>query len=146
VKPAHDEIERMLARADLRYTAGRRRIVEIVAAAGRPVTTPDMLETDRSLPQSSTYRSLDVLERAGVVRRILTGGEHAYFELAEPLLDHHHHLICTSCGLVEDVALGPVVEKTVDDALHRAARRAGFEPEFHSLDLHGRCGDCTTST
>lgn len=139
---SHDDVERMLARRDHRYTAGRRRLVELLAVAGRPVTMPDLLDADPSLPQSSVYRSLDVLERAGVIQRLVTGGEHAYFELAEPLLDHHHHLICVDCGRVEDVELGDDVETVVDTALHAAARRAGFTPEHHSLDLHGRCADC----
>ena len=78
MKPTtHDEIERMLRRDDHRYTARRRRLVEVLGGAGRPVTMPDVLDADPSLPQSSTYRSLDVLERAGVARRIITGGEHA---------------------------------------------------------------------
>lgn len=114
----------------------------MLGGAGRPVTMPDVLDADPSPPQISTYRSLNVLERAGVIRRIITGGEHAYFELAEPLLDHHHHLICIDCGLVEDVELGSEVEEAVDQTLAAAARRAGFAPHHHSLDLHGHCSAC----
>lgn len=138
----HDAVAATLGRAGQRYTAARRRLLDAVGSAGRPVTLPDVLELDRGLSQSSAYRNLDVLERAGVIRRLATGGERAYFELAEPLLDHHHHLICVDCGVVEDVELGPSVERAVDEALGAAAERAGFTPLHHSLDLHGRCSTC----
>ena len=138
----HRQIAAMLGRDDHRYTPGRRRLVEVLAAAGRPITLPEVLDADDGLTQSSVYRNLDVLEQVGAIRRVVTGGEHAHFELAEPLLDHHHHLICTACGGVEDVELDAATERAVDDALHRAARDVGFHPEHHSLDLHGRCADC----
>ena len=140
----HRDIAAMLGRGDHRYTQGRRRLVEVLVGLARPATLPDILATDASLTQSSAYRNLDILERSGVIRRVPTGGEFAYFELAEPLLDHHHHLICVTCGTVQDMALDDAVERVVDDALTGVARAAGFTPLHHSLDLHGHCARCRT--
>ena len=117
----------MLGRHGYRFTQGRRRLLELVAAAGRPVTLPEVLEAG-DLAQSSAYRNADVLERCGVLHRLVSGGDHAHFELAEPLLAHHHHLICVSCGRIEDVELDDDIEQAVDVALTRAARSAGFTP------------------
>lgn len=139
---AHRDLAAMLARAGHRYTSGRRRLVEVLGQAGRPVTLPEVLLLDESLSQSSVYRNLDVLEQSGVIHRVVTGAEYAHFELAEPLLGHHHHLICVRCGTVADIALDDRVEKTVDDALAAVARKQGFTPLHHSLDLHGHCADC----
>jgi Fur family ferric uptake transcriptional regulator len=138
----HRDISAMLARTEHRYTTGRRTLVEVLGAAGRPITLPDVLAADASLSQSSVYRNLDILERAGVIHRLSTGGEYTYFELAEPLLGHHHHLICVGCGLVQDVALDDKVERVVDDALASVAAEVDFAPLHHSLDLHGHCAEC----
>ncbi|MCY4425102.1 MAG: Fur family transcriptional regulator [Acidimicrobiaceae bacterium] len=138
----HDAVGMRLARHDYRYTNGRRRLVDVIAAAGQPVTLPDILVAAPELAPSSVYRNLDVLERSGVVDRIASGGDHAYFEFAEPLLSHHHHLICIDCGAIEDVRLGDDVEALVDRSLAEAASRAGFAPLRHSLDLRGYCSRC----
>lgn len=119
--------------------------MELLVEAGRPVTLPEILRADPDLPQSSVYRNLEVLERVGLVHRISIGADHARFELSEPLLGHHHHLICVTCGAIEDVELGAEVEEIVDSALTSVAAGSGFAPLHHSLDLHGRCADCRTT-
>ncbi len=138
----HNAVSSRLARHDYRYTNGRRRLVAVIAAAGQPVTLPDIMVAAPELAPSSVYRNLDVLERSGVVDRISSSGDHAHFEFAEPLLSHHHHLICIDCGAIEDVRLDDDVEELVDRSLAEAAGLAGFTPLRHSLDLHGYCADC----
>ena len=138
----HTVVSLRLERHDYRYTSGRRRLVDVIAAAGQPVTLPDIVAAAPELAPSSVYRNLDVLERSGVVDRLASSGDHAYFEFAEPLLSHHHHLICIDCGAIEDVRLDDDLEALVDRSLAEAAGLAGFTPLRHSLDLHGYCADC----
>jgi Fe2+ or Zn2+ uptake regulation protein len=125
-----------------RYSTGRRRLVDGLAAADRPVTIPELLESLPEVAQSSAYRNLSVLEQVGVVSRIVTFGEHARFELAEDLMGHHHHLICTSCGRVEDFTVPDTVERTVDSAMASVVAPTGFAPTAHRLDLLGICRSC----
>ena len=138
----HAAVSHRLARHDYRYTQGRRRLVEAILAAGQPVTLPDIVVAAPGLAPSSVYRNLDVLERSGVVHRIAAAGGHAYFEFAEPLLSHHHHLVCVDCGSIEDVFLDDELEASVDRSLAEVAGLSGFTPLRHSLDLHGRCAGC----
>lgn len=138
----HAAVSLRLARHDYRYTQGRRQLVDAILSAGQPVTLPDIVMAAPELAPSSIYRNLDVLERSGVVDRINASGNHAHFEFAEPLLSHHHHLICQGCGVIEDVRLDDDVEERVDRSLSEAASRAGFTPLRHSVDLHGYCADC----
>ncbi|WP_419851114.1 Fur family transcriptional regulator [Candidatus Poriferisocius sp.] len=138
----HLQIGARLARQGHRYTTGRRQLVDVLAQAGQPMTLPDIVAADPDLVQSSAYRNLDVLVRSGLIRRISAGGDHAHFELAEPLLGHHHHLICISCGGIEDIHLDSEVEMLVDQSLSDIASQTGFTPVHHSLDLHGHCADC----
>jgi Fur family ferric uptake transcriptional regulator len=139
----HGEIAGLLGRLDHRYTRGRRRLVAVVARSGRPVSLPEILEADSGITQSSAYRNLEVLERSGAIRRITIGGDHARFELAEPFLAHHHHLVCVGCGTIEDVELDAELERLLDNALTTTAADNQFTPLQHSLDLHGRCAACS---
>jgi Fe2+ or Zn2+ uptake regulation protein len=142
----HDEVGVRLATAGQRYTRGRRTLVEVLSTAGRPLTVPEILRSAdaRGLPQSSAYRNLAVLVDAGVVRRVAGGGPagHDRFELADDLAGHHHHILCTSCGVVADVAASPRLERAVAEAARAASAESGFEVAGHRLDLVGLCGTC----
>lgn len=137
-----DEIAVLLRRADQRYTDGRRRLVAALQAGEGPLTMAQIMGADDTLPQSSVYRNLTILEEVGIVTRIVTTGDFARYELAEDLTEHHHHLICTNCGDVTDFSLDNNVEGALDSALHDAARRVGFTPAAHRLDLLGTCSNC----
>jgi Fe2+ or Zn2+ uptake regulation protein len=138
----HATVALRLRRTSERYTAGRRAIVEALAAADRPPSIPDLLASTPGLAQSSAYRNLGVLERAGAVRRIVTTDEFARFELAEDLTEHHHHLICTVCGGVEDFTVSRQLERSLEAAVTKATRGTGFTAEHHRLDLLGTCAAC----
>lgn len=140
----HRTVVERLGRREQRYTRGRRTIVDAMSTAAGPVTLPELLAAAPALALSSTYRNLAILEEAGVVRRLVHGGEHAHYELAEDLLGHHHHLICTRCGTVRDVILDRGLERSLDAALGRVADDAGFTPERHAIDLYGECADCAS--
>jgi Fe2+ or Zn2+ uptake regulation protein len=125
-----------------RYTTGRRALVTLLDEATRPLTIAELLELDRSLAQSSAYRNLAVLERGGVVHRLVTTDEFARFELAEDLTEHHHHLICSSCGSMEDFTVSPQLETSLEKAFVKASETAGFTTQYHRLDLVGLCPTC----
>ena len=76
------------------------------------------------------YRTLDLLSEIGAVRR-LDLGDGPRYELAE---DHHHHLICESCGGVSEFERCPLEL--------RRLRGVDFEISSHTLEIYGRCADC----
>jgi Fe2+ or Zn2+ uptake regulation protein len=132
-----------LQRAGQRPTASRDALVAVLARGGRPLTIPEILAADAALAQSSVYRNLVLLEQAGVVHRIVTNAEFARFELAEDLTgDHHHHLICATCGAVEDVPASPAIERALHGAIDEIERATGFRTATHRIDLVGTCRDC----
>lgn len=147
VASAHADVHRMvrdlLDQNEQRYTAGRRAMVAALADADGPVTLPELIELAPELAQSSAYRNLAVMEEVGIVRRLVHSTEHARYELAENLTEHHHHLICEDCGSVRDVTLTPALERRLDDAFAALAEAEGFVPTHHTIDLYGRCAACT---
>ena len=78
----------------------------------------------------TVYRTLDLLSEIGALRR-LELGDGPRFELAE---DHHHHLVCESCGDVSEFEECPL------DL--RLLRNVDFEISSHSLEIYGRCTVC----
>ncbi len=77
------------------------------------------------------YRTLDLLAEIGALRR-LDLGDGPRYELAE---DHHHHLICESCGDVTEFERCPLDLGSL--------RGMDFEVSSHTLEIYGRCGACT---
>ena len=140
----HDEAALRLAALDQRYTSNRREIVRVLSRAERPLTINEIVDTADSVPVSSAYRSLTVLAEARVVRKVAGNDDTGRFELAEDLSgQHHHHLICSNCGTVVDIAASPRLERALADAARAAAEEAGFEVHEHRIDLVGRCSNCT---
>jgi Fe2+ or Zn2+ uptake regulation protein len=138
----HEAAGSLLRSAEQRYTSGRRELVGLLAAIGRPATIPDLLETRPKLTQSSVYRNLAVLEDVGVVQKVVSSDDRSRYELAEDLMGHHHHLICVSCGRVDDFVVSPRAERTVEAVLERAIGNTGFRAAGHRLDVVGTCAQC----
>lgn len=143
VEDLHALVAARLRRVDQRYTTGRRVLIEALARADRPVTTAELVAARPHMPQSTTYRNLAVLQQAGVVLRVVGTDEFLRFELAEELTGrHHHHLVCVSCGVVEDFDPPARVEQSLADAVGNLSRATGFRAETHRLDLLGTCAAC----
>lgn len=138
----HDAVSAALAVLDQRYTASRRALVDVLAAAGRPVAITEVVERSVTLPQSSVYRNLTVLEQAGAVRRVASADERARYELDEALTGHHHHLVCVQCGTVADYTPPTAVERSVGKAIEAVTAATGFQPHAHRLDVLGLCARC----
>ena len=135
-KALHGLVEQRLRQVSQRYTSGRREVVELLADAGHPVSIEDIAERAPRLPRSSAYRHLVDLQLAGVVRRVAANDDYFRFELAEDITEHHHHLLCTTCGRVIDVTPTPAFEEAMTKYLDSLANVNGFETLDHRLDVH----------
>jgi Fur family ferric uptake transcriptional regulator len=138
----HETISARLRLVDQRYTTGRQRLVTYLAACDHPVSIADIARDVPSLPRSTAYRNLVVLQEAGVVRRVAASDEFVRFELDEELTGHHHHLLCLVCGRVLDVDADDSFEAVVATTVARLAERYGFQARDHRLDILGRCAEC----
>nr|MBA3718589.1 transcriptional repressor [Actinomycetota bacterium] len=59
------------------------------------------------------------------------------FEPAHPDGEHHHHLVCRSCGKV-DTFDDPALERAISEV----AGSHGYALGQHDVVLRGACGDC----
>lgn len=138
----HAEAARRLAGIGQRLTTGRRAVLDAIARARAPVSVGGLVGMAPGLAQSSVYRNVHVLVEAGVVTRLPGPAGEYRFELAEPLVAHHHHLVCRSCGRLEDCVLDPPAEDAIDRAARATARQHGFAVDEHRIDLVGLCAHC----
>lgn len=145
--PSSDEVRDAVAArlrsVGQRLTTNRRVLLDALLTAARPLTIPEILDDRPGLAQSSVYRNLVVLEDAGIVHRVVGTDEFARWELTEDLAGHHHHLICASCGRVEDVPASAGLERSVAAAAAAITRTTGFRTQHHRLDLVGVCESCS---
>lgn len=139
----HVAVGRRMAAIGQRYTRGRRDLVAALAQADRPLTAAELVVSCPSLPQSTAYRNLAVLGQAGAVHRVAGTDEYVRYELDEEVTGrHHHHLVCRSCGSVEDFAAPPGLERSVESLMGTIGADRGFRAESHRLDVVGTCAAC----
>lgn len=84
---------------------------------------------------TTVYRTLQSLADAGEIDVLRTDSGEALYRRCSA--NHHHHLVCRSCGRTVEVA-GPAVEKWAD----RIAAENGFSNLSHTIEITGICADC----
>jgi Fe2+ or Zn2+ uptake regulation protein len=121
-----------------RVTPQRLVIHRTLRDLNRHVSAEEVLRAvEERLPNVSlptVYSTLELLSGLGLVRRIgQTGGR----VLFDSRLDEHHHVVCSSCGRVEDIDAPLDAEPAL-----AAARRAGFADAHAGLVVTGVCSGC----
>ncbi|MGA8296214.1 MAG: Fur family transcriptional regulator [Acidimicrobiales bacterium] len=140
----HRDVAYRLARSEQRYTRQRRMMVDALSSIDRPATITELLDAAPDLPVSTAYRNLAVLADAGVVRRVNGSDDFGRFELAEEVSGHHHHhAVCSRCGLVIDATSSPRLEAALADTARAIAQENGFDVADHRLELVGLCSRCS---
>jgi len=131
-----EHASQQLSRAGYRSGGARRQVVELLAGEGCALTA---LEIDRrlnSVGRASVYRTLDQLEQLHLIQRVEIGGDAAGYERIDPD-EHHHHLVCESCG-----RLVPFSSEDLEEAIEAIGRRADFQIAAHDVVLRGACERC----
>ena len=137
------QVMRRLGSAEIRYTKGRRLLVQALLEADGPRSAGDLYrELKEEVPLSSIYRSLNTLSGLGILVPHHGPGGNNRFELSDWLMGHHHHLICKSCGTVDDIRLPGQTESIIEGLVGSATADKGFKASDHSFEIYGTCGVC----
>ena len=84
---------------------------------------------------TTVYRCLQSLTAAGEIDFLINDeGETVYRKCSG---EHHHHLVCRTCGATVEIA-GPTVEKWADSV----AAEHGYADVSHTMELFGLCPRC----
>ena len=95
-----------------------------------------MKEKKLKISRATVYRTLELLVKSGMVRRVHLGEDHYHYEHVHGN-SHHDHLICTTCGTVIEFN-DPLLEQRQRDICDRKK----FTPTFHNLQILGVCDSC----
>ena len=139
--PTGTDDEEMLRGASLRVT--RPRLAVLAAVHDHPHADTDSIVgvVRAELGEVSTQAVYDVLRaltQAGLVRRIEPAGSVARYE--SRVADNHHHVVCRSCGAVEDVdcAVGHTPCLSASDD-------RGYSIDEAEVTYWGLCPTCSTA-
>lgn len=135
------QVSQRLAERGVRFTTTRKAVVRALSAADGPRSAQELYD-ELDLPLSSLYRSLAVLEDAGVLTPHHGIRGVTRYELAEWAAGHHHHTVCGSCGTVDDVHLDPNLEEALQRLVREITDSLAFSPTGHALEVEGRCETC----
>jgi Fur family ferric uptake transcriptional regulator len=132
-----DEAIRALRESGLRLSTVRRLVIEALFAAEGPVSAPE-LALELSLEESSVYRNLEVLERAGLTRHVHLGHGPGLYALIGR--DEGEYLYCERCDkvtLLRSDELEPVRD--------HIKRNFGHSARFTHFAIVGVCASCADS-
>lgn len=136
VAAAMDAAESRSLSTGHRLTPPRRRVLELLIGAGRPMKAYDLMAQfkEGATPAPPTvYRALDALVAMGLAHRIAS--MNAYIACHGVGEGHAaSFLICDCCGAVEEIS-GPTAE-----AMQMLQGRSDFL--IQTVEAHGRCGRC----
>ncbi len=126
--------------AGLKITLPRIKILQILESSTvHHLSAEDvykhLLQNDDEIGLATVYRVLTQFESAGLVIRHHFEGGHSVFELSSN--DHHDHLVCVKCGLVEEFH-----DEEIERRQENIAKERGFELTDHNLNLYGLCPKC----
>jgi Fur family transcriptional regulator, ferric uptake regulator len=85
---------------------------------------------------TTVYRALDSLVSRGYAQAVDFGDGEKRYELVEPG-EHHHHLVCESCG--QSNHLDQCVVEEIEDTIRA---KYGFLVKSHVLEIFGVCENC----
>jgi len=121
-----------------RVTTARRALVTALVQARGHVTADDLAAlVQKAQPDvhlSTIYRSLDALERIGIVDHVHLGHGRAVYHLAD---EPHQHLVCEVCGAVVEVP--DATFAALSDTLRQGY---GFSIRPNHFAVLGRCRAC----
>ncbi len=121
-----------------RVTTARRAIITALLESPGHVTADEITSRVQKrhpdVHQSTIYRCLDTLEELQVVDHVHLGHGRAVYHLTD---EHHHHLVCESCGKVVEVP-----DDIFGDVSRRLRRDFKFTVDIGHFALSGLCAKC----
>lgn len=130
-----------LAQSGYRSGGARTAVVELLAGQDCCLSAQQIFDrlrgSGREVGIASVYRALELLEELELLHRLEVGEGGARYEPALPGGEHHHHVICDTCGEVTAFEDPPL-----EDAIEQLAGRLNHMVSTHDVIIHGRCRAC----
>lgn len=134
-----DAFKQVLVDAGLKMTGPRIAVLEALRKLSKPADAKEIHAciATGDVDPVTVYRILASFAEAGIVRRVDLRQDSVLYELGA---HHHHHLVCTECGMIEDFESCDI-EMVTKKILSKSTKFASVKE--HSLELFGLCKKCT---
>lgn len=133
------ELETLLKNNGYKCTNARLSILKIFSENKKPLDAENITKniTEKNINEATIYRTLSAFEKSGILKRVYLRKESLYFELNN---DHHHHIICTKCNLIE-IFKDCEINKTLERIVEKSSEFKNIKE--HSFELFGLCKKCS---
>jgi len=123
-----------------RLTPPRLAVLAEVANAGDQFSAEEILQRlrGRGIGRATIFRALKLLVELDILCRVLLDDGTLRYRWSRR--GHHHHLVCTDCGAIQDFTACDVT-----DLVQGLTDRLNFAVEGHWLEVYGRCTACRTA-
>lgn len=120
-----------------RLTPPRLAVLADAANAGDQFSAEEIANRlkNRGIGRATVFRTLKLLVELDVLCRVLLDDGNLRYRWSRR--GHHHHLVCTECGAVQDFTACDVT-----DLVQGLTREAQFVVDGHWLEVYGRCAAC----
>lgn len=125
--------------AALKATPARLGVLEALEQTNTPLdvaTLIDYLKRQKIKADKVTvFRIMNALSEKGIITPIQLGEGKFRYEVSSKA--DHHHLVCESCGRIEDISdcAIEILEKDIK-------KKKGFFVKRHALEFFGMCRSC----
>jgi Fur family transcriptional regulator, ferric uptake regulator len=118
-----------------RITGPRRRVLRAMSAARRPFTVEELCAELPDVGRATVFRTVRLLVDTEVLCRVVIEDGTVRYQLSAG--EHHHHLVCSCCGSLQDF-----VDPALDRLIESGAAARDFALAGHSIELYGVCAAC----
>lgn len=132
---------RFLSEQGLKLTPERASLVREIFSTHYHFEADELLfrmkDKGLKISRATVYRTLDLLVKSSMVRRVHLGEEHYHYEAVTKDESHHGHLVCTTCGGVIEFH-----DERLEKRQQDICEQHGFSPTFHNVQILGICEEC----
>jgi Fur family ferric uptake transcriptional regulator len=134
-----ERIESEISAIGGKRSKSRTQVMETFFRAGTHVSVEELTRAvrkrNRSVGYATVYRTVKLLTRLDYVKELDFGDGQKRYE--SNLVAHHDHLVCQGCGVVSEFQ-----EPKIETLQEQVAKKHGFRPTMHRLDIYGYCRRC----
>ncbi len=141
------EMEKILKMQGFRMTLPRQVILVVLSKSEDHLLAKDIyMKIKKDYPNiglTTVYRTLDLLVRMGLINKFEFGDGQSRYELAWDYKEHHHHLVCQSCGKIIDY--NDFIDDEVkffDKIQESLSKKYRFNIDSHEVYFYGKCDAC----
>lgn len=134
----------LLKEKGYKITPARLAILEIFAKNKTPITAEKVYKElkqgkeNKDINEATVYRTLTTLQEGKIINKVDLRKNASFFELAQ---EHHHHITCLECDMVEDFE-SKEVEKLLGGIVRNSSKFINIKD--HSLEIFGLCRMCVS--